>query len=166
MEINRRRFLALTAVTGIVAISNPALIDIAAAETKENKVVRIATSYVGKTKYYVSENETYCLALCNDVYKDAGYAFKRYSSAAVAAHTMRSRIQSKSKKGCLMFWGSWSSNTSGHAAIFLGDGKVLTSYTYNKNKKVAIVSHDDILKNLPKSAWRGYLHIGDAIRFQ
>lgn len=168
MTLNRRRFLTLAAVTGVVSFAELATVHTVAAkpESKEDKVVRIAKSFVGRTQYYVSANETYCLGLCNDVYQAAGYNFKHYYSAAAAAAGMSNRIQNNSKKGCLMFWGAWNNNSAGHAAIYLGDGKVLTSYTYNKNKKVSIVSHDEIRRKLPSSAWRGYLHIGDAIRFQ
>lgn len=168
MTINRRRFLALAAVTGVVSFAELVTVHTVAAkpESKEDKVVRIAKSFVGRTNYYVSPTETYCLGLCNDVYQTAGYNFRHYANAAAAAAGMSGRIQKNSKKGCLMFWGAWDGNSAGHAAIFLGDGKVLTSYTYTKNKKVSIVSHDEILRNLPKAAWRGYLHIGDAIRFQ
>ena len=72
-------------------------------------------------------------------------------------------------KGCLMFWGN-GAGPDGHVAIFLGDNKVLTSYTYwgnwqpSANKKVVIVGLDTIRKKLPD--FKGYLHIGDAIRFQ
>jgi len=166
MDLNRRQVISLTALASMIAATNLANIAIVAAESKEDKVVRIAKTFVGSKKYYVSTTETYCLGLCNDVYQQAGYNFKHYATAAQAADAMRGRIQNTSKKGCLMFWGSWNGNTAGHAAIFLGNGQVLTSYTYSQNKKVSVVSHDEILKKLPKSAWRGYLHIGDAIRFQ
>jgi cell wall-associated NlpC family hydrolase len=166
MDLNRRQFVSLATLASVIAATDLASMAVVAAESKEDKVVRIAKTYIGNTNYFVSVEETYCQKLCNDVYRQAGYDFKRYGSAAAAADAMRSRIQGTSKKGCLMYWGSWNSNIYGHAAIFLGNGQVLTSYTYNQNKKVAIVSHDEILKKLPKSAWRGYLHIGDAIRFK
>jgi hypothetical protein len=160
MELNRRQFLTLTALASMIAVTDLTSIAVVAAESKEDKVVRIAKTFVGQ------DYNGYCLSLCNKVYADAGYPFKKYDNPVKAIAAMRSKLQGKSKKGCLMFWGTGLSK-DGHAAIFLDDDKVLTSYTYygrwNSSKKVSIVSHNTIKSTLPD--FKGYLHIGDAISF-
>jgi cell wall-associated NlpC family hydrolase len=164
MTISRRRFLALSAALGAVALTNGIVIpEVSAAKSKEDAVVDVAKKYEGSNDYY-----NYCLKLANDIYAQAGYGFKRYDSAITAATVMRKKLQSKSKKGALMFWDARGSRTSGHVAIYLGDDKVLTSWTswgsYSTGSKVSIVKLKTILDKIP--GFMGYVHIGDAITFK
>ena len=164
MQISRRRFLALTAALGAVALVHGVDLPIAMA-AKEDDVVNVAKRYNGSTNYY-----NYCLKLANDIYERAGYRFKRYGSAIQAATAMRKKIQpTNSKKGALMFWDARNgSRPYGHVAIYLGDNKVLTSWTawggYSTGNKVSIVSRDTMLNKIP--GFMGYVHIGDAITFR
>jgi cell wall-associated NlpC family hydrolase len=173
MSLDRRRFLTLAAITGIAAFADLANLEsVEAAKSKEDKVVDAAKRYEGSSDYCYTSNGKLvllCLKLCGDVYQAAGYPFKRYGSAAIAYDKMKKKVQNTSKKGCLMFWGT-RLGPDGHVAIYLGDNKVLTSYTWNggwvssSSKKVAIVNHDTIKSKL--TDFKGYLHIGDAITFQ
>ena len=163
MQFSRRQFLTITAALSTVMLAHGVELPVALA-AKENDVEKVAKKYEGSNNYY-----NLCLKLANDIYEQAGYRFKRYGSAIQAANAMRKKIQSKDKKGALMFWDTRNgSRPDGHVAIYLGDNKVLTSWTawgkYSTGNKVSIVSRDTMLSKIP--GFMGYVHIGDAITFR
>jgi hypothetical protein len=167
MQISRRRFVTMSVALSALALTQglivPEMVE-AKPKSKEDAVVEMAKKYNGSGDYY-----NLCLKLANDIYKNAGYGFKRYDSAILAANAMRKKIQSKDKKGALMFWDTRNgSRPYGHVAIYLGDNKVLTSWTawggYSTGNKVSIVSRDTMLNKIP--GFMGYVHIGDAITFR
>ena len=122
MELKRRDFLNLAAALAATALIEGPVTTFAA--SKEDKVANAARSYVGSRNYY-----ELCLQLCGDAYAKAGYPFKRYGSAIQAYNAMRRKVQRSDKKGALMFWDARPTRPNGHVAIYIGDGRVVTSWT-------------------------------------
>jgi len=131
----------LAVVTGMGSALSIGASPASAASSAVESAISWAESHLGQEVYVGN-----CLQFVHDAYLDGAGVQIGSASTAVSYWKNHGTSQhpgdTNPPRGALVFWGATSSNSAGHVGTSLGNGEVISSYSYPKTTLNSLAVHE------------------------